>query len=72
MDEIERLRERCEAYKGQVEAGGTAIGYLRQTIRDIAAEANHGINSPAEALSRVASICAPFATVEPSLQREKP
>lgn len=27
--EIERLRERCEAYKGQVEAGAHEIGRLR-------------------------------------------
>lgn len=29
-DEIERLRERCEAYKGQVEAGAAEIERLRQ------------------------------------------
>jgi hypothetical protein len=36
-DEIERLRERCEAYKGQVEAGAAEIGRLKaqpQTASD--------------------------------------
>lgn len=28
-NEIERLRERCEAYKGQIEAGATAIATLQ-------------------------------------------
>lgn len=31
-DEIERLRDRCEAYKGQVEAGATEIARLRAQI----------------------------------------
>lgn len=29
-DEIERLRERCEAYKGQVQAGAAEIERLRK------------------------------------------
>ncbi len=32
-DEIERLRERCEAYKGQVMAGSAEIDRLRTALR---------------------------------------
>lgn len=33
-DEIDRLRERCAAYKGQVEAGAGEIARLRAILRD--------------------------------------
>jgi hypothetical protein len=35
-DEIERLRERCEAYKGQVFAGSQEIERLTTALREIA------------------------------------
>lgn len=34
-DEIERLTERCEAYKGQVEAGAAEIERLRKTAEAV-------------------------------------
>ena len=35
LDEIDRLRERCEAYKGQVEAGAIEIERLLRGIKCI-------------------------------------
>jgi chromosome segregation ATPase len=37
-DEIERLRERCEAYKGQVEAGSAEITRLRASRDEVVEE----------------------------------
>lgn len=31
--EVERLRERCDAYKGQVEAGSSQIEQLKDSLR---------------------------------------
>jgi prefoldin subunit 5 len=36
-DEIERLRNRCEAYKGQVESGAAEIAALKARVAELEA-----------------------------------
>jgi predicted RNase H-like nuclease (RuvC/YqgF family) len=41
QDRIERLEERCDAYKGQVEAGAAEIALLRKELGEAQAETVH-------------------------------
>lgn len=56
-DEIERLRERCEAYKGQVEAGSNEIERLRSGIHAIIAKFEDGENHDEGAFDSDCSVC---------------